>query len=586
MRGVLSRGIGSSAEFAKVAEALDNTTLFLVSRNGPSHFSIKDESGSTFKTLLGNPHSCSCSEVKTSGTCVHIAFCVLKVLRVPHSHPLASKSAYSDYELSLVISGGWQPIQREVTSRPHPLKRRPQVMSEANAHRQSVTGDEDICSICQDGMTSSQLLTWCRRGCGANIHARCMATYAQFKISGGDKVSCPLCREPWDVSALREDCREKPTRRSKCAAVYCQCCRSRQKGLFYRCVECSNESTGHRRDPFDLCSHCFVRLGKEHREHHFVSSDASADTGRVQWRAVPNPLRRNSILSSDSIQALQSRDLVDDDYDTLLSLDESADLALHLSNVFPRASINDTDCIACSGSAGVLQLPCRHLLCLLCLRRLVNQYLGADVSSLCRLSCPCVDCGWLLFTGLTRERDKPEKATTNSRSEAKVQLDSTVTPPALAFGVAGVCLMPHSAVASSKELPPIAVIRSYRQRVGPSLFKVHDRVRDTLEQLPSLNSKYSLVATSHHNSEPEQIRPPVIRRKGSRIFKGMALRRTGTELKPLFVNNREKFCVNPSFSFQSGDSAIRKTQPSPSWVIGTDRSRNLLNRSSGIDDET
>jgi hypothetical protein len=46
----------------------------------------------------------------------------------------------------------------------------------------SEEGDE-TCPICQDEMTAAQCLTWCRRSCGNNAHAKCMMQYCQFKIA-------------------------------------------------------------------------------------------------------------------------------------------------------------------------------------------------------------------------------------------------------------------------------------------------------------------------------------------------------------------------------------------------------------------
>jgi hypothetical protein len=50
-----------SESFTAIREQLNNTTLFLVNRNGPTVFSLKDENNVTYKITLGNPHSCSCS---------------------------------------------------------------------------------------------------------------------------------------------------------------------------------------------------------------------------------------------------------------------------------------------------------------------------------------------------------------------------------------------------------------------------------------------------------------------------------------------------------------------------------------------
>ena len=564
MRGVLSRGIGSSsADFARVAEELDSTKLFLVSRNGPTHFSIKDEEENVFKTLLGNPHSCSCSQIKASGTCVHLAFCILKVLRVPCSNPLASKNAYSDYELSLVISGNWQETDAKIRNRPLPLKRKPKETSETtNAHRQSFIDQEDVCPICQDEMSCTQALTWCRRGCGANIHGRCMETYAQFKISAGDKVKCPLCREPWDVSALRDDCREKPNSKYRCAAVSCHNCLAIQKGLFYRCIECSNAAAKSHRSVFDLCSQCFVRLGKEHREHHLVSSDASVtDSRRVQWRAVANPLNRSAALSLESIQALQTRDIGDDDYETLLSLDASTDLARHLSRTFPVAGARMT-CLGCNGSSEVRQLPCRHSLCSTCLLRLVNSALGTDASALCQLSCPSPSCSTLLFSGLSRERKRSvnpaERADAGNKENPRVEAKA----PCLSFGVAGTCLLPQTTVTATRTLPPIAVVRSYRQRVKlPYHLQVDVAGSNSDDKLPSLNLR-AIVPELSMSSAQGRVVSPRLRRTSSRVFRGSTMTRSRISLTRAEFED-EQLCVNPSQTLIARSSLSRRSFPNP-----------------------
>jgi len=40
-------------------------------------------------------------------------------------------------------------------------------------------------------------LTWCRKGCGHNVHADCMKHWAEHKKCGNEAVVCPLCRQDW-----------------------------------------------------------------------------------------------------------------------------------------------------------------------------------------------------------------------------------------------------------------------------------------------------------------------------------------------------------------------------------------------------
>ena len=48
-----------------------------------------------------------------------------------------------------------------------------------------------------DDMTVDETLTWCRFSCGSSVHNKCMKVWAEHKVSSGDRVTCPLCRQEW-----------------------------------------------------------------------------------------------------------------------------------------------------------------------------------------------------------------------------------------------------------------------------------------------------------------------------------------------------------------------------------------------------
>ena len=62
---------------------------------------------------------------------------------------------------------------------------------------QKVIEVEDICPICQDNFLGKKLpVTYCRFGCGNNVHIKCMKVWADHQKSGGEaSIKCPLCRE-------------------------------------------------------------------------------------------------------------------------------------------------------------------------------------------------------------------------------------------------------------------------------------------------------------------------------------------------------------------------------------------------------
>ena len=187
-------------------EELESITLFLVHRTGPTVYQIKDEEKHSHRVILGERHSCSCKE---KGVCVHILFVLLKVLRIPSTNPLSKKCGFSDPEIDIALAGNFE-------ERPRPkfggfMRRKcnsnqtPENNTEGFVERQMLSDvDENICPICQDDMKADDALTWCRIGCGNNVHAKCMKMYAQYKsATKKDIIRCPLCRENWGPSALQ-----------------------------------------------------------------------------------------------------------------------------------------------------------------------------------------------------------------------------------------------------------------------------------------------------------------------------------------------------------------------------------------------
>jgi len=261
-----------STHWLATREELSHTTLYLVNRLGPTVFSVRDDSLNTYKVILGNPHSCTCGSLATDELCVHQLYCLIKVLRIHEEHPLIYQLGITDPETESVLSGQCGPptgLDRSahpgsgsvIENRSAAARARRKARQKEEADPESPTRnsefvcrqllgegtggpgpgeEEDICPICQDGMNRDQALTWCRKGCGNNIHAKCMQTFAQYKISSHAQVECPLCRAEWNIALLKDDLRGKATLKNSCAPVYCtQCTMPVRSGPFFRCVECS-----------------------------------------------------------------------------------------------------------------------------------------------------------------------------------------------------------------------------------------------------------------------------------------------------------------------------------------------------------
>ena len=223
---------GSS--WAATHEILQETTLLLMGRQGPLVFNVRDEHANVYRVTLGNPHSCTCSgSLGTGDLCLHQLYCLLKVLRVPESHPLSYQLGITDTEADMILSGqcadaggarsGRSVENLSAMARAKRLAKQKGKKDGGNAADEAAEarangwverqvlgeGDDENCAICQDSMDKDQALTWCRKGCGNNMHAKCMQTFAQFKITSRQSVACPLCREEWNIELLKDDLRGK-----------------------------------------------------------------------------------------------------------------------------------------------------------------------------------------------------------------------------------------------------------------------------------------------------------------------------------------------------------------------------------------
>lgn len=115
-----------------------------------------------------------------------------------------------------------------------------------------------------------------------------------------------------------------------CAPVKCSQCTCLVRRTFHRCLECSVKSLTISGKPIDFCPDCFAvkgRLPEIHTEHHFLASDASAETlTDITWVACSNPLSYNSRQRLDSenrlLREMQFRELSAADYEVLMSLDQ------------------------------------------------------------------------------------------------------------------------------------------------------------------------------------------------------------------------------------------------------------------------
>uniref|UniRef100_A0A4W3J0A3 Zinc finger, SWIM-type containing 2 n=1 Tax=Callorhinchus milii TaxID=7868 RepID=A0A4W3J0A3_CALMI len=204
-----------------------NATIYILRELGPVGFHLKEEGEAKyFKVNIGNPHSCSCS------------------------------TFLKEKDLSLRL-----------------LSRRKQTFEDViGLVRQKVVELEDVCPICQEELLKKkQPVTYCRFGCGNNIHIRCMKIWAehQAKIDNENIIKCPLCREEFaPLNLLLEEFRNciklttaaERERLDKHLGIPCNTCKVCPiQGKCYKCASCSD---------FHLCQKCYPN--HSHYQHQFM----------------------------------------------------------------------------------------------------------------------------------------------------------------------------------------------------------------------------------------------------------------------------------------------------------------------------
>lgn len=214
--------------------------------------------------------------------------------------------------------------------------------TEGEAEAGACGGDS---AVCQDSLQDSGPLTWCRQGCGNNIHCACLAMWAAHKTVSQAAVTCPMCRATWkdeDLKVVAEKQEEK---------VRCGGCHQRLRGARYRCLMCqvrgAADATGFFASPdlyltrggpggwlvrfglvcmqkLNLCNVCFA--GRAHAHHPFVMRHAPKEP----WQPAPRGSFGVHRLSSDLVRTLQQRELTDEDLGVLQGLDAHMELPAYL----------------------------------------------------------------------------------------------------------------------------------------------------------------------------------------------------------------------------------------------------------------
>lgn len=90
--------------------------------------------------------------------------------RLPREHPV-----FADRELDEILRGGHKKPAGPPSGTPH--------IQQGGTSRKPLQ-EGDLCPICYDDIYEADLLqlTWCQKGCGQNIHGKCMQVWMAHSI--------------------------------------------------------------------------------------------------------------------------------------------------------------------------------------------------------------------------------------------------------------------------------------------------------------------------------------------------------------------------------------------------------------------
>ncbi|XP_035248572.1 E3 ubiquitin-protein ligase ZSWIM2 isoform X1 [Anguilla anguilla] len=235
-----------------------STTIFILKEFGPTGFLLKEEGESKkFKVCLGNPHTCSClTYVKERDLCKHICWVLIRKFRLPRDHEYCLQLGLVDRQISEMLQGVHSPRSPHLEDPPTPV-----LTEEDGCVKQKEVEAEDVCPICQEDLMGKRLpVTYCRYGCGNNVHISCMKVWAdhQARSDPDIMVKCPLCREAFEpMKVLLDQVKNAASllttaereRQDKHLGVLCNGCKACPvTGKCFKCVVCSY---------YHLCEACF-----------------------------------------------------------------------------------------------------------------------------------------------------------------------------------------------------------------------------------------------------------------------------------------------------------------------------------------
>ena len=283
--------------------------IYVLQENGPTAFTLKEhDSAKKLRVTLGDPSACTCTTfMKERELCIHILWVVLKLFRIPPENPISWQGSLVEREIQQIVKSR-ERTRTRVQHNNNTSTDKPALQNSENCVEPRPIEEGDCCPICQDEMTPAQHLTFCRYSCGHSIHSKCMKIWADHQLSQGTKILCPMCRAEFGTlkMIMTDHLKQSAFRRDTHPGTTCNNCNCTPiQGKHYMCTICQT---------YSLCMQCFA--GTNHTQHPFQFKEKPAH----RWRPAVRDL---STIPPNLAAELENREITENDYETLLTLDNS-----------------------------------------------------------------------------------------------------------------------------------------------------------------------------------------------------------------------------------------------------------------------
>lgn len=143
--------------------------------------------GNVYTQRICTVPSCDCPHAKKGNQCKHIIYVMLRVLKAPEN---------IGYQLALT-SQELRDLFQNAAPIPSADPSGKAAASAEDGKRRLIEGECPICYM--DFEPSKEAITYCKAGCGNNVHEGCMQSWMSAKAG---KATCPYCRAQWASEEL------------------------------------------------------------------------------------------------------------------------------------------------------------------------------------------------------------------------------------------------------------------------------------------------------------------------------------------------------------------------------------------------